>query len=982
MFLDPDPKRQSKNDPNASMSGFFSSQRPIESPRDHRTSVRRKALLERSPSRNNQQNPWTPDPNKPTVRIVKPSPPTQNSSSDSDDLPTSDSSEKENRHNPGAFSPRLPVSALVKPASASKPGFPGSAASSQDRNVSDFDRAANGAQSLARSDTDSLLSTTLTHADTGLRTGWHRRSGSTGNASTSSTLKESTASVFGQKSVGDDNSRLSQGTTLRGTPTPYEQEHRERLDAEESAVKLQASGPPLDTLPEASPERSTTVRVVQPVESDSSEHPLRSEPSDSSIVVRLRGSPQSTSDSDQRPAIPRRSSRRSSSTSSLPAPLNIRRSSGDSRTPRNQRSQESIAQSEATLPAASSPNFVAYSSSPQRPRSGTHPLHSNLSLESIDSRLQYPTVVRPETGRSLATSSSWASLQPESSTDTLPPLQVPKKRLRHKPASLSLKYSAKSSAYASGSSRMAEEDIDTLPYPREPFSSHLSTIASESERTQSRTTSQQLSHFSLGSGVLTGDDASSIPLSGTWPRRRRESAPIDSIVSDSSPGAPTSSEEEPGDMTLGVFRAESAKPQPLQPRSQSSPGAPRVYDGPLPPIPPIPKSRDSEENFDKVSELHSPKLREKRSGYSLRRRSNSTPSRSHSRHMSQVSRSESDRWSHASSIFPQWAKQFYGHGATLMSASKVSLSTHTTPQQSRNGNGQGHARNDSQWTERSITSRLGTGYSEIESTSPTSSHFLPSIFRPRTRGRANTEDNRRSRHFLQKKRPRRSNPGENRPDSMTIFNDPLPRSRSGDNGAGQGKDVLPSGQPKWGQLKDSSSEQKQPHRPLPRKYSKQRKWDEMEFPRPMTKDRLSDFHDMSVYDPRLAPTARSSRYRLSIWRAPSFVESLDTLWRSRCNRQILLFALGFIFPPCWLLGAVLPIPKKPMTAAEYEKERSAMGIGASEEDIQAAMMKHEAGDAEKRWREERAWMKGRWWRWLNRVMSVVGVLVVGAVVSS
>ena len=202
---------------------------------------------------------------------------------------------------------------------------------------------------------------------------------------------------------------------------------------------------------------------------------------------------------------------------------------------------------------------------------------------------------------------------------------------------------------------------------------------------------------------------------------------------------------------------------------------------------------------------------------------------------------------------------------------------------------------------------------------------------------------------------------------MGIFSDPLPQNQEGE--------TLPSGQPKYGQLRDSSEP---PRRPLPRKYSKQKKWNEMEFPRPMTKDRLSDF---GVHEPRLAPTQRTSN-RLSVWRAPSFVESLDTLWRSRCNRQILLFALGFIFPPFWWLGALLPIPKMPMTDEEYEKERSAMGVGASEEDIQAAMMKHEAGDAEKRWREEKAWMKGRWWRYLNRVMSVIGVLVIAAVVSA
>ena len=956
MFLDPDPKRQKTG-----MSGFFSSQRPIESPRDHRTTIRRKAqpLHERSQSQNNQQQPNpAQSPDKPTVRLVKASPPQlaqENSSSHDDEHKTSDK-EKENRQDLSGL--------FVKPASVANPGLPGFAASSQDKSVSDLHNIPNEAQSYTHPDHHSLLSTNPVHATAVPRKEWHRRSGSTGNYSTSSTLKESEASFFGQKSVGGD-SRLSQGTTLRGTPTPYEQDNRERVEAEEEPTLRQpshASGSALSSLSEA-PERST-VRVVQPSKgSDSSDHPLRSETSESSLVVRPQTSPRSGSDSDQRPTFSRRSSRRGSSASSLPEPLNIRQAGG-SQTPRNQSSQESIAASENTIPAASSPNFVTYqqdsSRPPSRPRSGTHPLHYSYSIESIDSRIQYPTLQRPETGHSLAATSSWASLPPSSSTDTLPPLQVPKKRLRHKPASLSLNQAARSGM--ASYSAMAQDEIDTLPYPREQFSSHLSTIASESAG--SRTTSQQLSHFSLGGGVLTGDDSSSLPLSGTWPRRRRESAPINSVASEVSRGAPgSSSEEEPGDMTLGVFREASAKPQPLfQPRAQHSPGLNRPYEGPFPPLPPIPKSRDSSENFDKVSELHTPRLREKRSGYSLRRRSNSTPSR----RISTVSRNESDRWSQASSIFPYWAKQFYGHGATLMSASKVSLST---PGQSRNGP-PGHIRNESSWTERSITSRLGTGYSEIEESSPTSSHFLPSIFRPRTRNRSKSEGNRKSAK-LQKSRSRRRRPSvsdEPRSDSMGIYQDPLPEGQPGD------AEYLPSGQPKYGTLRDGSE---QP-RPLPRKYSKQRKWNEMTFPRPMTKDRLSDF---GIHNPHLAPTNRHSN-RLSMWRAPSFVESLDTLWRSRCNRQILLFALGFIFPPFWMLGAMLPIPKKPLTAAEYEKQRAAMGEpGMSEEDLQTAMMKHEAGDAEKRWREEKAWLKGRWWRWLNRVMSVIGVLVVAAVVS-
>ena len=962
MFLDPEPtktKRRSRDN----MSGFFSSQRGYQSPRDqHRTTIRRKALHERE---NNQQDPWPED--KTTVRLVKhtssPSGSAENTGEDAENARPSDIKKEDGQY------------ALVKER-VSQPGLPGFGDSSQDIarvNVSGSILPTNQTRAYSGSEGSSLSSTTPIHAQYATLAGnapgppliwqnprrWSRLS-SQGDSSASSTLFREGDSVFGQSErASERESGFSEGSTLRSTPGPQEQEYQPRIKDEDSAAEVrQSSGSVLESLQEVSPDRST-VRVVQQSEgSESSEQPLGSEPPESSVLALSQTSTQSASDSDQRRSVIRRSSRRSSSTSSLPAPLSVLRASA-SPTPRHQRSQSSIAASEATIGQPSSPNFVAYGSDSPRSLSSGQPLAHSFSIESIQSRLQYATVVRPETARSLGATSSWSSLHPSESTDTLPPLQVPKKRLRHKPAHLSLNQAAKASS--ASSSTMADEDIDTLPYPREQFTSHLSTIASESDR-QSRTASQALSHFSLGSGVLTGDDASSIlPFSSPNGKRRR-SGPIESMVSGTSPvthGA--SSEEEAGDMTLGVFREESAKPQALfQPRSQSSPGLDRRYDGPLPPIPPIPT--ESEEHSDTVSGLPSPGLRPKRSGYSLRRRSNSTPSRRIS---------ESDRWSHASSIFPFWAKQFYGHGAALMSASKVSLSN-PTPSRGRS-EGHGHERNASQWTERSITSRLGTGYSEIEEPeSPTSSHFLPSIFRPRTRGRANTEGGSRKlqKSKNNKSKSKHSRPSnvadENRPDSLAIFNDPLPESRNGD-------DTLPSGQPKWGVLNDGSDHP----RPLPRKYSKQRRWNEMEFPRPMTKDRLSDFR---IHDPHLAPSKRASN-RMSVWRAPSFVESLDTLWRSRCNRQILLFALGFIFPPCWLLGAILPIPRRPMTAAEYEAEKAKFGEGQSEEDIQAAMMKHEAGDAEKRWREEKAWLKGRWWRWLNRIMSVIGVLVIAAVVS-
>ncbi|KAK0270256.1 hypothetical protein LTR91_018565 [Friedmanniomyces endolithicus] len=952
MFLDPEPNKRQKA---ISPSPFLPPPMPGEGLDDQRWRVKRKPLHERTKSQNNEQG-QDANPGKPTIRLVRhsPTPSIHQRSSVASDVDYDDIKLAKRislkRYNSGRALARLSHSADVVPeASAALPGHGTPSPDASLESVSPLSLSTNEAQTLQLPPSVILLPKSTTHAVP--KTAWHRRSGSSGNYSTASTLRDGEHSLLGNSRRSE---RLSQGTTLRGTPTPYELEQPKSIEEEEGSGQGPAHA--LQTLQEASPER-TTIRAVPPsVASTTTDDHLGSGPSETSLASPLAVSLPSVSDDP--PTVPPKSSRRPSSTDSIPAPLSIRKTSSPP-TPHAWTLQD--ARSDSVLPEPSSPVLVVYDSDSSRPRSRSQSLRYTSSLESIQSRLQQSTVRPQDNKHDLANSTSWSSLRPDSSTDTLESLQVLKKRSNHRPTSLSL---GSSSAFASGS-RMAAQDYDTLPYPRHQHNSYLSTIASESDQ-QSRSTSRQLSHFSLGSGVLTADDASSIPISGTWPRGRQEGELVESTASDASPAVSGGDgQHEPGDMTLGIFRDESAKPQPLfKPRSPSAPGEGRRYDGPLPPIPPIPKSRDSDENWDTVSELQTPSLRPKRSGYSLRQRSNSTPSRSnsHSRQISQISTEESERWSHASSLFPTWAKHFYGGTAALLSSSKVSLGTHNTPRPTRIQ----HGRTGSQWTERSVASRLGTGYSEIETGSPTSSRFLPSIFRPRTRVRADTDGGRRSSNLRRSKRSRPSADTDGRPDSLAIFNDPLPESR---NGA-----VLPSGQPKWGELKEGSPKEPLEHRRLPRSYSKQKHYDQMQFPRPMTKDRLSDF--ALEQHPHLTPSKRHS-LRISAWRPPSFVESLDTLIHSRCNRQILLFALGFVCPLLWMLGAALPLPRKPLGATDAEKQVG----GGSEEDVQMAMMKHEAGDAEKRWREEKEWLKARWWRTLNRVMSLVGLLVIGAVIA-
>lgn len=925
------------------MSGFFSSQTPVLSPRDSR-SAKRKPLHERSSSRNNQRE-TAKSPERRTVRLIKQSP---------SPSPTRKYDGKEilGKENVVVGQRGLDPGLSAQPKLVEEhSGF-----LSADKDVSVSDKSTSTNETPGPDDQPRVdVQPKVVHL-TNFAKGWHRRSVSSGKYSDSSTLRDSDF-AFAQQI--DRNDRLSQGTTLRGTPTSHEHELRARIDAEDTAAQGPAQA--LATLQEV-PQDSSTVRAVPPSTSSSTS----SGNLDIVTVVSEDSSARpysshSDSEAAPSPAIPRQRLRRAASTGSAQHFTSSPILTGSSGPPsvRQQTSQESIPRSDTNLSLSSSPNIVTYSVESLRPRSGTHPLHYATSYESIDSRLQYPTTIRPNTGRSLATSSSWASLQ--SSDDALPPLQVPKKRLRHKAGSKSLGAQA-SASYTSGA--MSYEEIDTQPYPRQVFSSHLSTIASESDRTGS----QHLSHFSIGSGVLTGDDASSMPLSGTWPRSRRDSVPPISSSSDAAYHTMRNSGEEPGDMTLGIFREESAKPEPLF-RLEAAPelSPSRRYDGPLPPMPPIPKSRDSDEDFDTLTALQAPPLRQKRSGYSIRQRSNSMPSATHSRQQSMVSYIESDRWSHGSSIFPTWAKHFYAGAAILTSkTSLVSLRSNNSQVQLRPGN---HERSRS-WTQRSVNGRLGTGYSEQEPGSPASSHFLPSIFRTRTRPRTSTDSKRYSVGKLRKQKP--SPLTDQRADSIAMRDDPEHAQEEAED------EILPSGQPRWGRLRDESDRTAEAHPPpLPRKYSTQKRWNQMQFPRPMSKDRLRG-SDFTPFAPHLAPTARSRGHN-SAWRPPSFVESLDTLLHSPCNRQMLLFTLGFLCPLLWMVGAALPLPHEPPSVTSAATEKSQ--VAGSEEDVRAAMMDHEAGDAERRWRDEQTYLRTEWWRTLNRIMSIVGLLVIAAVVS-
>jgi hypothetical protein len=965
MFLDPDPKGRDSRVSSPS-SPFFASHSPIPSPRlqgEQSWRIKRSPLQDASPTFKNhwdRRSTSTGEDAKSTVRLVhSPVFPTPNSSDNALHL-----SGKQDWTTLNNAPPHTSLRTSSQPASGPETGSPAAS------RVSDVQSMIARAQQMDLPPIVTLLPST--YSKLAPEPSRNRRSTSSkysGSGTSNST--DALDSLF----YGSESSRTGR---LSGRSTLYEEEIPDTGDEKIGSGTVHHKASALETVRETSPEhpeRATAPSVSSGSQGQSIDttRGLQSLPLDSSPTGSLSWAEETQlSLEDSLGSLPASSL---SLPRSLPQPLT------------GQDSQETLAYDREDY-TSSSPNFIAYSDSTS-PHSPDSPLHNASSLDSIQARLGTSPAFRPTTSGTTGPNNSPTHSLPKHhyrslSADTVSPLQSPTRREQDQTRTRSSSMNA--------SDNMDYEEIDLEPWPRNQFSSHLSTIASESDRAMSPAQFSHLSHFSMGSGVLTIDDAYSIPMSATRSRgsgnlssfsmSRRASEPLQSPSNKSSLQQTQHSDEEVGDMTLDVYRAESAKPEPLFLGRQVTSGGDVRYDGPLPPLPPMPRSRsgNADETSDRLSALSAPSLKKKRSGYSVRGRSNSTPSGSQSRSNSVASYCDSDRGSKGSVIFPIWAKNFYGGYAALLSASKISLHNPPTPRR-EHAQPLGHIRNMSQRTQHSITSRLGTGYSELENVSPTSSHFLPSIFRPRTRTLGASDSDSRSFGFGNKAGKRKVSQSRadetSRPDSLAITSDPdIPVEQ-----VDESSDTLPSGHPRFGPLKDNSSNQPPPMPPLPRKYSKQKLWDEMTFPRPMTKDRLSDFNLNAEEDsPHLRPN-KNQEPQVNKWRSPSFVESFDTLFNSRGNRQILLFALGFLFPFFWLLGALLPLP--PRRTREASEAEKALPTADSEDDLTSHLnKKHRSGDARIKWDEERLYLKAKWWRTLNRVMCFVGVAIIAAVVST
>lgn len=131
----------------------------------------------------------------------------------------------------------------------------------------------------------------------------------------------------------------------------------------------------------------------------------------------------------------------------------------------------------------------------------------------------------------------------------------------------------------------------------------------------------------------------------------------------------------------------------------------------------------------------------------------------------------------------------------------------------------------------------------------------------------------------------------------------------------------------------------------------------------------------SIWSPHLRVDRRATR--MSVWEPPSFNWSTEDSWRGRRNVQVVMFVLGFIFPFAWMIAAFLPLP--PSTVFAMQEHR------ASEYDVEWSPshpdLTNSAAAQNSRPADEARYESAKWWRRLNRIMSFVGLLIIGAVVS-
>ncbi|TGO51036.1 hypothetical protein BCON_0170g00040 [Botryotinia convoluta] len=130
----------------------------------------------------------------------------------------------------------------------------------------------------------------------------------------------------------------------------------------------------------------------------------------------------------------------------------------------------------------------------------------------------------------------------------------------------------------------------------------------------------------------------------------------------------------------------------------------------------------------------------------------------------------------------------------------------------------------------------------------------------------------------------------------------------------------------------------------------------------------------SVWSPHLRTDRLAARQ--SVWEPPQINFSTEGGFFGRRNIQVVLFITGFLLPFTWMIAAFLPLPTKPVQ--EMREREDSTGHLTQARDVESRGNNDyvkEFGPL-----DEARYESARWWRNLNRWMSVVGLLIIAAII--
>ncbi|KAJ4247225.1 hypothetical protein NW762_013364 [Fusarium torreyae] len=123
----------------------------------------------------------------------------------------------------------------------------------------------------------------------------------------------------------------------------------------------------------------------------------------------------------------------------------------------------------------------------------------------------------------------------------------------------------------------------------------------------------------------------------------------------------------------------------------------------------------------------------------------------------------------------------------------------------------------------------------------------------------------------------------------------------------------------------------------------------------------------SIWSPHLGQDRRPVQH--SIWRPPAADWEARSELTGRRNAQVTMFVVGFVFPLAWMFAAFIPINK--VTQSE-DTERN-----DSTSKLEGGHAPSDRANPE----DDAVFRSAIWWRKINRGMSIIGLLILGAIVA-